>query len=371
MRARLTRDVAGEEASHVARRTASAGQHQRRSIVHHLQRTIGNRAVSGMVRPSIQRLIITKDLDKDVEYEKVKRFLVEVMSVADRTAAPGEGVKITETDPNELLYILQHGGQPQRKQPGTVMGWSPEQLLEILKTMGFEPAKHKGDIQLLSCYSAFTLTDKPADQSFAQRFATLLRNKDNNYSGSVWGVSGSLNPRYVGPPKTPITAKHLWQSDPTYIRMQEIDTLRTSYSEPFYVIEDYIEGTETEQKPGEWKNTLRKYVDEALWAVNVADHAIDGLAELPACQEKFKEWRNRQVDALRATLAIVTDGQTDNLSPNDLADKEPLREAIETNRNLIVDFEAILQGYREAREEQGYEFGLTGALFKPLAMVRF
>ena len=114
--------------------------------------------------------------------------------------------------------------------------------------MGFDPAKHKGDIQLLSCYSAFTLTGKEADQSFAQRFARLLRNQDNNYTGTVWGVSGSLNPLHVSKPGVSITTTHLWQSDPTYNRMKEIDTLLVGVSAPFYDIEDYIEGT-AQEKP--------------------------------------------------------------------------------------------------------------------------
>jgi len=364
------RPEASAESRRAARSAPIVGARQ--PLYRHLQQTIGNQAVSRMVRQPIQRLIITRDLDSDIEYEKVKRFLVEVKSVPDYTAAPGDAVKITETNPNELLYILQHGGQPQHKQPGTVMGWTPEQLLEILQKMGFEPAKHKGDIQLLSCFSAFTLTDKGPDQSFAQRFATLLRNENNKYTGAVWGVTGSLNPRHVGAPKVPITATHLWQSDPTYIRMKEIDGLRTNFSELFYVIEDYIEGDAQEKVPGAWKDTLRKFVDAGLWTIDVADHTTDNLVDVPLYQGRVKDWRNRLADALKATFPFVTNKQTDNVSPNNLQDKDQLRKVIETNRNLSVEFEAIMQGYSEARQEQKYEPGIgVDALYKPLAMVRF
>lgn len=368
MRARLTAPRASTRASRAARSAPSTSA--RETIVWHLQRTVGNRAVSRMVRQPIQRLIITGNLDQDPEYEKVKRFMVEVKGVPNRTAVPGDVIQITTTDPNEVLYILQHGGQPERNKPGTVMGWSPEQLLGILKTMGFDPSKHKGDIQLLSCYSAFTLTNKGADRSFAQRFATLLRDPNNNYTGSVWGVSGSLNPLHVRGPEVAITATHLWQGDPTYLRMQQIDTLRTKYSEHFYVIEDYIDG-EQEKTAGEWKKTLEGYVDSAIWAADVAQHVVDNLADFGTYQNKVKNWRNRLIDTLRATLPFVDDKKTDNVSPNNIQNKDQLKKVIETNHSLVNEFETILREYHEARKGQGYEQGITDSLFKPLEMVRF
>jgi hypothetical protein len=314
----------------------------------------------------IQRIIITNNLQDDVEYAKVKRFLVEKAGADDYVVAPGDKVKITTTNPEEPIYILQHGGAPTMSALGTIMHWSPEELLKILKTMGFDPAAHTGKIQLLSCHSAFSLTDRSGEESFAHRFQQLLEKE--GYKGKVFGVSGSLNPIGIGKPNEAIEVQHLWQGDPIHTMMKEIDTMRGTHRESLYVIQDYISG-DADEPDNAWKPPLRAFIVSAMDSIEICNRMLKSLGEFKSFPAALKSWKKNLADTINRVLAIIT--TSGNLKASQLPNRTSLNQEIEKLIGSLDEFENIMMQYVEKRKEQGYHLGITGALFKPLQFEEF
>lgn len=315
----------------------------------------------------IQRLIITSNLDTDVEYAKVKRFMVEKWGAEDRTAEPGQQVNISEKNPNEPLFILQHGGQPGRNTPGTIMGWDPDKLLEILKNMGFDPAKHTGQIHLMSCFSGLNMPGKKTDESFAARFSQLLKQK--GYQGKVAGVTGSLNPLGMGGPNELIKENNLWQGDPVFTLMQEIDAVRLRHNtETLYLIQDYITGDKPEPDKS-WKTMLLTFLKEALDAVEVCDQAVGLLGGFEQYRVLLDKWRDQFYEAVLALNKLwATSG---DMKASELENKDDLNDALGAASSALSGFEDLMHGYASERLKQGYRKGVTGGLFKRLEMVEY
>ncbi|MGH7642291.1 MAG: hypothetical protein ACRENX_04640 [Candidatus Dormibacteria bacterium] len=262
----------------------------------------------------------------------------------------------TTKSPKERLYVLLHGGEPtvgdRDVTPGTILHLDPPALLAALEGMGLVPEEHTGDILLYSCFSGLTLT--AGDQSFGQRFATLLRGR--GYKGAVHAVEGSLNPLRV-PKEAPIEVSHLSQSDPTFVRLQAIQKVFLDASEDLGGVEEELEvvdapAAETPESGDVIKRvdrlpTLNSFIFRALTAANIADHAAKNIGPFGDQAERLGAWREGLVSAASSLFNITKGRKSLYVQTLESEVRQALETAVGEVRTVEAQFGQILGGYEK------------------------